>query len=93
MDIIEIIENKAYYYDLSHTYFGQLNQKDFIEDLQVPLSEIRNESISLLLDHDFIHTPSIQVRLELLQDLLTIGTYTLYIDDLGNVVDQFLVIE
>lgn len=92
MDIIEtILKNKEHYYALAHSHYNSSDKSDFI----ITPSLAKNKSISLLLDHEFIFTPAIQIQLSLFIEngLLSIGMYTLYIDQSEeNIIDEFLVI-
>jgi hypothetical protein len=80
---------KTFYYNLAHSYYNACDKSD----LEITPSFVRNKCISILLDHEFIHTPCIQIELSLfIQDgLLHVGTYTIYINEIdNNIIDEFL---
>ncbi len=51
---------------------------------------IINKSISLVINHLFIETPSIEINLELSFEELTIGNYYLYLNIDNNIQDDYL---
>ncbi|UPZ16301.1 hypothetical protein [Flavobacterium humidisoli] len=87
MDLNIIIENKNDYYKLATHYLKKI---EGIE-LEADFDEIIPKSISILLDHDFIPAPCIEIRLELLKDQKTISDYFLYVDENKEFVDEFLI--
>ncbi|WKL46249.1 hypothetical protein Q1W71_14935 [Flavobacterium pectinovorum] len=83
----EIIENKEEFYNLAIEYYNNIDKKHRKECLITP------KSISILIDHQFITTPCVEIKLELIdQDYQkNIGHYFLYIDERKDFVDEFLV--
>jgi len=49
------------------------------------------KSISILIDHDFIPTPCIEIKLELLTDQIKEGNYILYVNEKKEFIDEFLI--
>ena len=87
MDLNIIIKNKDDYYQLAIYYLKKI---EAIE-LEADFDEIIPKSISILLDHDFIPAPCIEVRLELFKDQKRITDYFLYVDENKEFVDEFLI--
>lgn len=87
MDLSIILKNKEEYYRLATEYYNIIEVESRDECLTSP------KSISILMDHDFIVTPCIEIRLELLSqdEQKTIGKYFLYIDEEKQFVDEFLI--
>lgn len=80
-----MIENKEELYGLAIEYYNNID-KDYREEcLIIP------KSISILLDHDFIPTPCIEIKLELLKDQIKEGNYILYVNEKKEFVDEFLI--
>ncbi len=61
MDLNVIVENKNDYYKLASEYLKKIKTIE----LDVDFDEIIRKSISILVDHDFIPTPCIEIKLEL----------------------------
>jgi hypothetical protein len=82
-----IIENKEEFYNLAIQYYTNIDKEHLGECLIVL------KSISILIDHQFIATPCVEIKLELRdQDSQkSIGNYFLYIDERKNFVDEFLI--
>lgn len=88
MDLYKnIIENKVMLYNLAIEYYNNIDEEYREECLVSP------KSISILMDHDFIVTPSIKIRLELRSqdEQKVIGDYFLYINEEREFVDEFLI--
>ena len=87
MNLNIILKNKEEYYRLATEYYNNIEAESREECLTSP------KSISIVMDHDFIVTPSIEIRLELLSqdEQKTIGKYFLYIDEEKQFVDEFLI--
>ncbi|MCD9576867.1 hypothetical protein [Flavobacterium soyae] len=88
MDLYKnIIEDKVMLYNLAVAYYNNIDEECREKCLASP------KSISILMDHDFIVTPCIEIRLELSsqQEQKTIGNYFLYIDEEKVFVDEFLI--
>lgn len=81
----DMIENKEELYGLAIEYYNNID-KDYREEcLIIP------KSISILLDHDFIPTPCIEIKLELLKDQIKEGNYILYVNEKKEFIDEFLI--
>jgi len=87
MDLNIILKNKEEYYRLATDYYNNIDEEYREECLASP------KSISIVMDHDFIVTPSIEIRLELRSqdEQKTIGNYFLYIDEEKEFIDEFLI--
>jgi hypothetical protein len=83
---LSIIQDKDLYYNLANNYLKKI---DFIE-LDINFDEIISKSISILIDHDFIPSPCIEIKLELLKDQKKTCNYLLYIDEDKEFIDEFL---
>lgn len=84
------IENKGEYYNLAMKYFNKINIEDYKGE---SFNAIVPKSISILVDHNFISTPCIEIKLVFLQDEKEVGSYFLYIDEQKKVVDEFLILQ
>jgi len=84
---LNIIQHKDLYYNLANNYLKKI---DSIE-LDIDLDEIISKSISILIDHDFIPTPCIEIKLELFKDQKKTGNYFLYVDEKKEFIDEFLI--
>lgn len=81
----DMIKNKEELYGLAIEYYNNID-KDYREEcLIIP------KSISILLDHDFIPTPCIEIKLELLKDQIKEGNYILYVNEKKEFIDEFLI--
>ncbi|WP_146194559.1 hypothetical protein [Flavobacterium crocinum] len=81
---LNIVQYKNEYYELAQEYLKKI---DFIE---VNIVEIIPKSISILIDHDFIPTPCIEIKLELYENQIKSGNYFLYLNENKEFVDEFL---
>lgn len=89
MDLNIIYKNKEDYYNLANDYFNQLDPDELeINDLSV----IFPKSIAVLIDHDFIPTPCIEIKLNILQNQKEVGDYFLYMNEEKEFIDEFLVV-
>lgn len=86
-DLISIYKTKNDYYKLTNEYLNKID----CNDLEIDFDNISPKSIAILIDHDFIPTPCIQIKLELHKDQKMIGSYFLYIDENKEFIDEFLV--
>lgn len=77
------------YYNLAMEYFYKISIQEYQRD---EFNTIIPKSISILVDHNFIPTPCIEVKLVFLQDQKEIGAYFLYIDEKKEFIDEFLII-
>lgn len=84
---LNIIQDKDLYYNLANNYLKKI---DSIE-LDIDFDEIISKSISILIDHDFIPTPCIEIKLELFKDQKKTGNYFLYVDEKKEFIDEFLI--
>lgn len=88
MDLNIIYKNKEDYYNLANDYFSQLDSDKLeINDLSI----IFPKSIAILIDNDFISTPCIEIKLNILQNQKEVGDYFLYINEEKEFIDEFLV--
>ncbi len=85
-----VIQNKEAYYNLASEYFNNINPEEYEN---IKLDNILPKSISILIDHEFILTPCIKVKMSLFQDQKEIGTYYLYVTKDKEFVDEFLIIK
>ena len=84
---LNIIQDKDLYYNLANNYLKKI---DSIE-LDINFDKIIPKSISILIDHDFIPTPCIEIKLELFKDQKKTGNYFLYVDEKKEFIDEFLI--
>lgn len=77
------------YYNLAMEYFNKISIQEYQRD---EFNTIIPKSISILVDHNFIPTPCIEVKLVFLQDQKEIGAYFLYINEKKEFIDEFLII-
>lgn len=84
---LNIIQDKDLYYNLANNYLKKI---DSIE-LDIDFDKIIPKSISILVDHDFIPTPCIEIKLELFKDQKKTGNYFLYVDEKKEFIDEFLI--
>ena len=88
MDLLEkTIDNKNELYNLALEYFYNINREQY-EDIQ--FDNVVSKSISILLDHDFISIPCIEIKLELYKNQIKTANYFLYVDEKTKFVDEFL---
>lgn len=83
------IQNKNEYYDIASKNFQNINPGEYEN---VNFDKVVLKSIAILIDHDFIPTPCIQIRLELCREQKNIGSYFLYVDENKEFVDEFLIV-
>lgn len=89
MDLLErISHNKKELYNLALEYFRNINPEQY-EYIQ--FDNIVSKSISILIDHDFIPTLCIEIKLNILQNQKEVGDYFLYINEEKEFIDEFLV--
>lgn len=92
------IDNENYFI-LALDYYNKLisNNHELTEELPAGINlediEVENKSISILLEHPVIQTPSIVVCLDLIAKGLPImlGSYHLITDDEHAFIDEFLI--
>lgn len=83
---LNVIQDKNGYYELAQEYLKKI---DSIE-LDINFDTIISKSISILLDHDFIPTPCIEIKLELYTNQIKTDSYFLYVDEEKKFIDEFL---
>ncbi|MCP2027950.1 hypothetical protein L1276_003118 [Flavobacterium sp. HSC-32F16] len=89
MDLLEkTFHNKEEFYNLALEYFHNINSQ---EHENIDCDEIIPKSISILIDHDFISTPCIEIKLELSKDEKKMGNYFLYVNEYKEFIDEFLI--
>ncbi|SFD40958.1 hypothetical protein [Flavobacterium phragmitis] len=81
---LNIVQYKNEYYGLAQEYLKKI---DFVES---DIVEIIPKSISILIDHDFIPTPCIEIKLELHKNQKKKANYFLYLNENKEFVDEFL---
>ena len=89
MDLYKnIIEKKEEFYNLAIEYYNNIDKEYRENCLIVP------KSISIVIDHQFIPTLSVEVKLELKYEdhEKNIGHYFLYLDERKDFIDEFLII-
>jgi len=84
---LNIIQDKDLYYNLANNYLKKI---DSIE-LDINFDKIIPKSISILVDHDYIPTPCLEIKLELFKDQKKTGNYFLYVDEKKEFIDEFLI--
>lgn len=62
-----------------------------IDSIDSNFDKIIPKSISILVNHDFIPTPCIEIKLELLKDQKKEGNYILYVNEKKEFIDEFLI--
>lgn len=86
MDLSSINKYKKDYYKLANDYLANIDSNE----LDISFDETISKSISILIDHDFIPTPCIEIKLELQNNQIKVGNYFLYIDENKQFLDEFL---
>jgi|GEM_PF-1052573 len=83
-----ILDNKEEYYQLAIEYYYNID-----EDHRNDLSQIVLKSISVLVVHEFIPTPCIEIKIELQHqnEQKGISTYYLYVNEEKEFIDEFLI--
>lgn len=84
------IQKKEVYYALAKEYFNNISTCEY-ENFK--FDDIVPKSISILIDHDFISTPSIKIKINLFQDQKQVGAYYLYVNKDKEFIDEFLLIK
>lgn len=88
MDLLEkTFNNKKEFYNLALEYFHNIDSEEY---QGIQFDNIVSKSISILLDHDFITTPCIEIKLELSKDEKKIANYFLYVNENKEFIDEFL---
>ncbi|MCD0476525.1 hypothetical protein LPB87_19190 [Flavobacterium sp. EDS] len=83
----DILDKKEDFYSLAITYYYNIDQ-EYIDHI----SRIVPKSISLLIDHEFIPTPCIEIKLQLhhKEENEGISSYYLYVNEKKEFIDEFL---
>ncbi|WP_343695762.1 hypothetical protein [Flavobacterium sp.] len=81
--------NKKEFYNLALEYFHNINSEEY-QDIE--FDNIVSKSISILIDHNFITTPCIEIKLELSKDEKKTGNYFLYVNENKEFIDEFLIV-
>lgn len=82
------IENKDEYYNHAIEYFNKIT----VEDHNCGnFDNIVPKSISILIHHDFIPAPCVEIKLDILQNKKKVGNYFLYISEQKEFIDEFLI--
>ncbi|CAM3752208.1 hypothetical protein [Flavobacterium chungbukense] len=72
MDLLEkAFHNKKAFYNLGLEYFHNINSEEY-QDIE--FDNIVSKSISILIDHDFITTPCIEIKLDFPKMKKRLGT-------------------
>jgi hypothetical protein len=89
MDLsINILDNKEDFYNLAIEFYYNID-----EEYQDSIAKIVPKSISILIDHEFIPTPCIEIRIELYHEEKTFknSSYFLYVNQEKEFIDEFLI--
>lgn len=83
----DILDKKEEFYNLAIKYYYNID-KEYLDNI----SKIVTKSISILVDHEFIPTPCIQIRLELhhQDEGMDVSSYYLYVNEENEFIDEFL---
>lgn len=83
----DILDKKEEFYNLAIKYYYNID-KEYLDNI----SKIVPKSISILVDHEFIPTPCIQIRLELhhQDECIDVSSYYLYVNEEKEFIDEFL---
>ncbi|WDF63061.1 hypothetical protein [Flavobacterium sp. KACC 22763] len=81
---LKVIQCKNEYYELAQEYLKKMDILDF------NINEIISKSISILVDHDFIPTPCIEIKLDLFENQKKTANYFLYLNENKEFIDEFL---
>ncbi|MBE8727181.1 hypothetical protein [Flavobacterium hungaricum] len=88
MNLLEnTIREKKELYKLAVKYFQNINPDEYEN---ITFDDLAAKSISILIDHDFIPTPCIEIRLELLRNQKRVATYFVYVNENREFIDEFL---
>jgi hypothetical protein len=87
MDIArDILEQKDEFYNIAKLYLSKIEEVDFEIDTVV------NKSISILLNHEFIVTPCIEIKIKIYCKDDEIYLYCLYLSYNKEFIDEFLIL-
>jgi hypothetical protein len=84
-----ILEEKEEYYNLAIKNYYNINTEEFNNVIR----SIVPKSISVLIDHPFIPTPCLEIKIELhhKETQNEVGYYFIYIDENKELIDEFLI--
>lgn len=91
MDLFkEIIDSKDELYRLAIEYCNNANVEDYDQN---KIDLFINKSISMVIDHLFIPTPCIEIKIDMHDSIeeKCIGSYILYVNNKKEFVDEFLI--
>lgn len=86
MELENILKNKEEFYLFAVEHYYNIDE-DYLNDID----EIVTKSISILLDHEFIPTPCIEIRLEIHYKNNDRSSYYLYVDEKKEFLDDFFI--
>nr|WP_199002202.1 hypothetical protein [Flavobacterium sp. ASV13] len=81
-------ENKKELYKLALEHFQNTDTEEY---KSIKFNVVSLKSISILIDHNFIPTPCIEIKLEFLSNEKKTVNYFLYVDENNEFVDEFLI--
>ncbi len=83
----DILDKKEDFYSLAITYYYNIDQ-EYIDHI----SRIVPKSISILVDHEFIPVPCIEIKLQVhhLDESIGVSSYYLYVNEEKEFIDEFL---
>ena len=85
---LDLLKSKKDLYSLALEYLNRIEADEF----NIGSYKIENNSISYVVDHNFIPVPSIKIELRLIKNshIFSKYNYYLYIDANLNFIDEFL---
>lgn len=86
MKLESILENKERFYLLALEYYYKIDE-DYVNNTE----KVDNKSISILMDHEFIPTPCIEIRLEIYHKDNNSSYYFVYFDEKKEFIDEFFI--
>jgi hypothetical protein len=86
MKLENILENKERLYLLAVKYYYKIDE-DFLNNTD----KVINKSISILIDHEFIPTPCIEISLEIYHKDNHSSNYFVYFDEKKEFIDEFFI--
>lgn len=83
-----ILDNKEELYRLAIKYYYNI-EEEYLEHI----NKIIPKSISILIDHEFITTPCIEIKIQLYHndEKLDNASYYLYVNEEKEFIDEFLI--
>jgi hypothetical protein len=89
MDIYKkVLDKKEEFYHLAIKYYYNIDE-EYLDDI----SKIVPKSISILIDHEFIPTPCVEIKIQLyhLDESIGVTSYYLYVTEEKEFIDEFLI--